>query len=270
MIGFYLLAIGVTAVALWLLPRPRVSGPMGAFAATPAMTLGAVLATVAAAWRAGDPSAAGWYGFGPAGGGLARGIGVGGCMVAGTLALSVAAGARWAVSGQGAGAYAGTLAVVLTGIALAALAEELLFRGFPLATLAGAFGTVPAVVGLSVVFALLHAGNPETTPLGLVNILLASVVLSAAFFARGALAGAWGLHASWNGGLVVADAPVSGVAFNLPGLDFGGGAVWVTGGRFGPEGGMAATAALVGGLAWLMRQHRAAAKQAVGPRVAAS
>jgi hypothetical protein len=95
------------------------------------------------------------------------------------------------------------------------------------------------------------------TLFGLANILLASVLLSVAFFTPGALAAAWGLHTAWNGGLALADAPVSGLRFDLPLIDFAPGArEWLAGGTFGPEGGVAATVAMGGALAWLARRHR--------------
>jgi hypothetical protein len=96
--------------------------------------------------------------------------------------------------------------------------------------------------------------------IGLVNIGLASVLLSAAFFTSGGLAAAFGLHLGWNAGLVLAaDAPVSGLRFGLPALEFAPGpATWWTGGGFGPEGGLAATVVLSAGLArWARAAHRA-------------
>jgi len=45
--------------------------------------------------------------------------------------------------------------------------------------------------------------------------------------------------------LAALDAPVSGVPFRIPLLDYvPGDPVWLTGGRFGPEGGLSSTLAL--------------------------
>jgi membrane protease YdiL (CAAX protease family) len=165
-------------------------------------------------------------------------------------------GARIEATGDPFPAYAQAAGTLLAGLAVAALAEELLFRGFPLARLAEPFGKVGASVLLAVLFAAAHLRNPDVSPLGLVNIALASLVLSAAFFTPGGLPMAWGVHWGWNGGLAVgADAPVSGLTFDMPALEFHTGrTAWVTGGAFGPEGGIAASVALALALIWLGRR----------------
>ena len=181
-----------------------------------------------------------------------------------TLLLCMTGGAR--VTGE-VGAGLGYLAVglpVLAGLIVAALLEELLFRGFPLARLAEATGRVGAAVTLALAFALLHAWNPELSLLGVVNIGVASLLLSAVFFAGGGLAGAWGLHTGWNAGLALgADAPVSGLAFRLPAIAYDPGPrEWLTGGGFGPEGGLAATAVLGAVTVWWGRRALAPATEA--------
>jgi hypothetical protein len=62
---------------------------------------------------------------------------------------------------------------------------------------------------------------------------------------------AWGLHFGWNAALSLGfDAPVSGFAFDVPGVDYFPGAhAWVDGGRFGPEGGVIGTLVIIGGVA---------------------
>jgi hypothetical protein len=111
--------------------------------------------------------------------------------------------------------------------------------------LAAAFGRGSAVVGISVLFALAHVPNPNATPLGLGNIALAGVFLGLAFYAPGGIWTAFGAHLGWNSLLACLDTPVSGVPFDIPLLDYNAGnPAWLTGGTFGPEGGLAATIAL--------------------------
>lgn len=130
-----------------------------------------------------------------------------------------------------------------------ALAEELIFRGFPLRRLADVIGPLPAMLVLSVGFAFAHLGNPNVSTVGAINIALAGIWLSFAFFSAGGMALAWGLHFGWNAGLALAfDAPVSGFMFRVPAVEYSPGAhAWVDGGTFGPEGGIVGTIVLIAG-----------------------
>ena len=91
--------------------------------------------------------------------------------------------------------------------------------------------------------------NPNATLFSIANIVVAGAWLSVAFFSPGGMPLAWGLHFGWNGALsLLFDAPVSGWAFDVPGVDYAPGSRgWIDGGRFGPEGGLAATVALLVG-----------------------
>lgn len=138
-------------------------------------------------------------------------------------------------------------------LAPAALLEEVMFRGVGQVVLAQAIGRVPALLFLSVLFAMAHLLNPNGTLLGMVNIALAGVMLGAAFYAPGGIWTAWGAHLGWNATLAAMDAPVSGLPFRIPLIDYQpGGPQWLTGGTFGPEGGLLATAmiALATAAAW--------------------
>jgi membrane protease YdiL (CAAX protease family) len=178
-------------------------------------------------------------------GGLASGVAI--------LLSLVVSGARFAPD-QGSGAeYLGQLGRTVLLLAPAALLEEIMFRGVGQVILARAVGRVPAVVALSVAFALAHVLNPNTTALGLVNIGLAGVFLGFVFYAPGGIWTAWGAHLGWNAALAALDAPVSGLPFRIPLIDYlPGGPSWLDGGNFGPEGGLLASAALAGAtfMAW--------------------
>jgi membrane protease YdiL (CAAX protease family) len=135
------------------------------------------------------------------------------------------------------------------GLVLAALGEELMFRGYPLRRLADAIGALPAMLILAVLFGLAHARNDNATFFSTVNVALAAVWLSFAFFSAGGMALAWGLHFGWNAGLAILfDAPVSGWAFQVPVVEYTPGRhAWVDGGAFGPEGGIVTTLVLTAG-----------------------
>ena len=186
------------------------------------------------------------YRAGPRGSGFVLGS-VAGALAAGT-ALAVAAlvgGADWI---RDEGTPAGYLQAATTTILIlapAALSEEVLFRGVPMVLLASALGRGTAVVLVSIAFALFHFANPNVTMLGIGNIALAGIFLGLAFYAPGGIWTAWGAHLGWNAMLAALDAPVSGVPFRIPFLDYDAGEpAWLTGGRFGPEGGLSSTFAL--------------------------
>jgi membrane protease YdiL (CAAX protease family) len=178
--------------------------------------------------------------------GFALGILAGALAAGTTLAISVAAGeAAWIRDDGTFGDYLGRAALTVAVLAPAALSEEVIFRGVPLVLLAAVLGRGAAVAAIAIPFALAHLGNPNLTTLGVGNIALAGIFLGLAFYAPGGLWTAWGAHLGWNGVLAALDTPVSGVPFDIPFLDYTAGTpVWLTGGAFGPEGGLAATLAL--------------------------
>jgi len=182
-----------------------------------------------------------------------RGLMLGGAMAVLAVLLAVVTdGAELRVTGVAGFLYvAGPLAV---GLLTAALSEELMWRGYPLRRLADAIGPGAATVVLAIGFGSAHLSNPGTNLLSTVNIALAGLWLGVAFFTRGGMALAWGLHLGWNAGLsLVFDAPVSGLAFDVPGVDYTPGAhAWLDGGRFGPEGGVIGTVIFVLGMLMLL------------------
>jgi hypothetical protein len=105
-------------------------------------------------------------------------------------------------------------------------------------------------------FMLAHAGNPEVTPLALANIGLAGMLLGQLFWNQASVAGAGMLHTVWNSGLAILGLPVSGILVTQPllGSARGAGMDLISGGSFGPEGGLTCTAALLLLLAYLLWQ----------------
>lgn len=138
--------------------------------------------------------------------------------------------------------------------------EETVFRGYQLKNAAEglnhpALGPRGAVllawVSSSVFFGLLHADNPNATPVSTFNIVLAGLMLGFGYVLSGELAIPIGLHVTWNlfQGTVYGF-PVSG--FGPFGATFvatkqGGPDLW-TGGSFGPEGGLLAPAVMLLGI----------------------
>jgi len=131
--------------------------------------------------------------------------------------------------------------------ALGAMVEEALFRGYVFQTMIQGMTFLPALVIMSAVFAVMHGANPNIGLLAFVNIGLAAVWLSFAYFKTRSLWLPFGLHFSWNfSQTTIFSFPTSGIQFKENKL-FAltqSGPDWLTGGVFGPEGGVLATLAL--------------------------
>jgi hypothetical protein len=137
-----------------------------------------------------------------------------------------------------------TVASQLGVLAVAAYAEEALFRGYAYQSLVRGFGAVPATLAASGLFALAHAGNPSVGVFALVNIFAAGVLLSVAYLRTESLWFATAVHLGWNWGMAsLLDLPVSGItAFETPLYEpVLRGPDWMTGGAFGPEAGIVGT-----------------------------
>jgi len=159
--------------------------------------------------------------------------------------------------GQALGEMVRSMVAALLVFTVAAAFEESLFRGYPLQTLLLDVHPAIAVSVPSLLFGLGHAGNPHASALGIANTVLAGVWLSIAYLKTYRLWLPIGLHAGWNFtmsavyGLTVSgiEEPISAPLFRA----VHGGPAWLTGGRYGPEGGVLATVVLMGASFWLWR-----------------
>lgn len=127
-------------------------------------------------------------------------------------------------------------------------AEELLARGFLFPIFGIRFGVLVGMFVSSVLFAFLHLNNPGVGPIAYLNLALFGVFTCLYAIFEGGLWGVCAIHAIWNWaqgnlfGIEVSGVVVSGgvlMNFNETGPD------WLTGGPFGPEGGLAVSAILV-------------------------
>ena len=148
--------------------------------------------------------------------------------------------------------------LTLLALAPAALMEELALRGYVFGVLRETWGWRPALLVLSVLFGAAHWRNPGVTVQALTLVSLAGVFLGMVLIATGSLYAAWLAHLAWNWTLVaILHTEVSGLA--LPVVDYRiveRGPDWVTGGSWGPEGGIAAGAGMLLGIAYLMTRWR--------------
>jgi membrane protease YdiL (CAAX protease family) len=159
----------------------------------------------------------------------------------------------------------------------AAFHEELAFRGYIFRVLRESWGWVGAAVVTSVVFAAFHSFNPngcyttwragsfdlQTCAQSMLLVTLAGIFLAAVLIYTGSLYAAWAAHFAWNWMMTgVLHAPVSGQAEIVPGVtmpDFlmvENGPDVVTGGPWGPEGGLLAALSMVVAMLLLRRYAR--------------
>jgi uncharacterized protein len=239
---------------------------------------------LAAAWIAGvvllracDRRAPAALGFGwtektPAEIGL--GLGLGAAVLALAVVGMLTAGAlRYVQQDGSAQALVTVLARDFAVLAVAAAAEEALFRGYPFQVLVQWLGAAAATLLTSAAFAFAHVGNPNVGWFALANIFLAGIVLSAAYLKTYSLWFATGVHLGWNWAMTsLFDLPVSGITlFDTPLYDARiGGPAWLTGEAFGPEGGLLGTLALGAAAVVLLRWKRlapAAASRAARPLI---
>lgn len=190
----------------------------------------------------------------------ARGLGLGLALGAATAAVALVgavlvADSYWSRDSGEISDYVPQVLKTSLLLAPAALSEEVMFRGIPLVLLAAAIGRGTALVLIAgIAFALFHGLNPGITVLSLGNIALAGIFLGVAFYAPGGLWTAFGAHLGWNATLAALDAPVSGLPFRIPFIDYRpGDPVWLSGGHFGPEGGLLATVAITAALLITLR-----------------
>ncbi|HEU4390499.1 MAG TPA: CPBP family intramembrane glutamic endopeptidase [Blastocatellia bacterium] len=132
---------------------------------------------------------------------------------------------------------------------LAAAFEEFLVRGFVFQAIAHNLGPAAAVAITSLIFGIMHLSNEHVTYFSTANTVLAGAWLGIAYLKTRSLWLATGLHYSWNLTMgFVFGLPVSGTdLFKQIGV-LGSTArspVWLSGGTYGPEGGAAATLAVL-------------------------
>ena len=169
------------------------------------------------------------------------------------LAVGIAAaggGLRFSFIGTGLLFAAGkTLVAFGVLLLIAALAEEAMFRGYPLQTFTRAGLMWFGIVLTSLPFGIAHLWNPNVAAgITFVNTVIAGVWLALAYLKTRSLWFPLGVHWGWNWALGwVFGLPISGlnVVSNtlLTGHDLG--PAWLTGGTYGIEGGIAGTVALV-------------------------
>jgi membrane protease YdiL (CAAX protease family) len=158
--------------------------------------------------------------------------------------------------GGSAGAIGTGLVTTLLVFLWFGFGEELFFRGYLFQTLIEGTNQYIAILIMSVLFGAAHIANPNATPLGVANTVLAGIWLSVAYLKTRTLWFPTALHVTWNF--------FQGFVYSFPvsGLHVGGdslfvleqsGPDWVTGGSYGPEAGVLTTLVLLAANFYILR-----------------
>ncbi|HWE50845.1 MAG TPA: CPBP family intramembrane glutamic endopeptidase [Bryobacteraceae bacterium] len=140
-----------------------------------------------------------------------------------------------------------------------AAGEEIVFRGFMLQYLMRGYGAWAGIIGIGVVFGLLHAGNPGATTLSVVNTAGFGILFGVALLRTHDLWLPIGIHFGWNATLPFLGVALSGLTIRVTEyrLVWSASDLW-SGGNYGPEAGLLATAvlAILAIVVWKIPVHR--------------
>lgn len=156
------------------------------------------------------------------------------------------------------GSWWGTAGRSTAALLPAAFFEEIFFRGYIFFVLRRVAGWKIALVVTSLAFGLVHGWNPGADAESILAVVVAGFFLGAILLATRSLYAAGVAHFVWNWVMAVAlHTEVSGLA--SPNVDYRTvetGPDWLTGGPWGPEGGIAAVAAMFVGIFYLYGRYR--------------
>ena len=147
----------------------------------------------------------------------------------------------------------------LSLFAVVSLNEEIAIRGYILQNLSSSFNKYIALVLSSLVFMIMHIGNPNMSAVPLFNLFLAGLLLGVYCIHKNNLWFPIGAHITWN----YFQGPVLG--FEVSGNDVDSkffqslnGSELITGGEFGFEGAIILTVLMIIGIVYLDRRFSSA------------
>ena len=148
--------------------------------------------------------------------------------------------------------------VQLATLAVAALANEMVFRGYPFQRLMEAVGPFSATLLACIAFGWLRSETPDAGTAGIWVSAAAALLLTLAYLRTRALWLPWGLHFAWLASMsVLFGLPLAGNTDSSTVIQTNAyGPHWLTGGDYGPEGGWLAAWVLLAGVFVLLRMTR--------------
>ncbi len=189
-----------------------------------------------------------------------RGFMVGLIMIGGAVGLSGMVGYIDFEQGnpqkQGGMALGGVL-IILIGWLVQGAGEEILTRGWLLPVIGARYRPWWGVIISSVFFSALHSMNADITAVAFLNLFLVGIFAALYALKEGSLWGVCSFHSAWNwaqgnllGFEVSGTSQAAGTLINLKEV----GPDVITGGAFGPEGGLSVTVVLLIGcvVIWIL------------------
>jgi membrane protease YdiL (CAAX protease family) len=175
------------------------------------------------------------------------GLAVGwGAAIACVLPLTVAGGIAIVLS-TNSSAWGWLLADAIY-FALAAMVEEVAYRGYAFQRFANVVGSMGAVLGFAAFYAVMDALQPGSSRLSIAVSVMFSLVLSTAYLRTRALWMSWGLNFGWKASrALIFGLAVSGISSHSSVVEGDPmGPFWITGGGYGLDG------SLIAFLVWLV------------------
>ncbi|MFN0084077.1 MAG: lysostaphin resistance A-like protein [Blastocatellia bacterium] len=183
---------------------------------------------------------------------VGKGVAAGGSMIVAVVLLQMAGGGTRVklnpIALEAPGRVLAQMAAALGLFMLAGAFEEMVYRGYAFQTLLRGTSAVVPILLFSSFFGLMHWNNPSRTFFSTANTVLAGIWLSLAYLKTRSLWFPTALHFTWNWALGACfGIPVSGLLVPRQPLllSTSGEPFWLTGGRYGSEGGAATTLVLV-------------------------
>ncbi len=138
----------------------------------------------------------------------------------------------------------GLVLLFLVGFMIQGASEEIVVRGWMMPVLSAHYKIPTAIAITSVFFGLLHIGNPNIEILPIINLILYGVFAALYAIWDGGLWGIFAQHSIWNwfmgnvlglpvSGMIIGNASIIETKLTGP--------IFITGGSFGPEGGVIVT-----------------------------
>lgn len=135
----------------------------------------------------------------------------------------------------------------IAALFVAALGEEMIFRGYAFQLLVEKIGPFATVLPAGVIFGLAHSSNPHASKIGVLNTIIWGILLGYAFLRSHDLWLPIGLHYGWNTVLPLFGVNLSGLTIDVTRYFYRWDLrpLW-SGGDYGPEGGLLTTIFAIG------------------------